>query len=427
VDPLRLLAQRLARLARGPDAAESAPEAPPDAPPAPAPFFAQDAFEPARSTPSTPGPKSLAAAFRADRFSGFVDGFEGAVKPPVDLSGGLEPVVPEVFELMKPPPVAVSTGFSASLDDLVGSLEDVVGPPIGLEVEPGVAASGPGVDSSEAAPALEQDGAAVAQLGGAEGLGVVAGEHAPSVEGPAAGESVASVGATESAVEGPAPGEVVPSAGPAAPTDGALAEPGVDELVPALLDRAEPHDGVEQIGEPLPPPLSAGSPEVAESSSSTTSEPTEDLIALAEVLVGGPRETSAAAGEPGVLETKPEEHARPVAAEADTTAGQVLGPWHEERAVVSTDAVVVEAPRVATSEDPADRAHIGATRETRPSPVGVELGVPETTPEDLTRPVAAGAERTAAGRALHEQHAVASTDAVMVEVPRAATSEEPSR
>jgi hypothetical protein len=427
VDPLRLLAQRLARLARGTDAAEASPEAPPDTPPGPTPFFAQDTFEPAsaRATTSTPGPKSLAAAFRADRFSGFVDGFEGAVKPPVDLSGGLEPVVPEVFELMKPPPVAVSTGFSASLDDLVGSLEDVVGPPIGLEVEPGVAASGPGVDSSDAASALEHD--AAAQLGGADGPGVVAGEHAPSVEEPTAGESVASGGAMESAVEGPGPSEFVPSAGPAAPTDGALAEPGVVESVPALLGRAEPHDGVEQIGMPLPPPLSTGSPEVAESSSSITSEPTEDLVALAEVLVGGPRETSAAAGEPGVLETKPEEHARPVAAEADTTAGQVPGPWHEERAFASTDAVMVEAPRVATSEDPGDRAHIGATRETRPSPAGGELGVPETTPEDLTRPVAPGAETTAAGRALHEQHPVASTDAVPVEAPRVATSDEPSR
>jgi hypothetical protein len=117
---LRRLLSPLTRLVHGAVTRVERPVEPAQEPAGPV----LDTFEPAKPGASraapAPGPKSLAAAFRADSFSGFVDGFEPAARAPVDLRGDRAPIVPEVVEVPRGSPVMVNTGFSASLDDLLG-------------------------------------------------------------------------------------------------------------------------------------------------------------------------------------------------------------------------------------------------------------------------------------------------------------------
>ena len=117
---LRRLLSPLTRLVHGAVARVERPVEPAQEPAGPV----LDTFEPAKPEASraapAPGPTSLAAAFRADSFSGFVDGFEPAARAPVDLRGDRAPIVPDVVEVPKGAPVVVNTGFSASLDDLLG-------------------------------------------------------------------------------------------------------------------------------------------------------------------------------------------------------------------------------------------------------------------------------------------------------------------
>ncbi|MCA2977889.1 MAG: hypothetical protein INH37_06370, partial [Myxococcaceae bacterium] len=128
-----------------------------------------------------PAPTRLTAAFRADSFAGFVDGFEPAARAPVDLRGDRAPIVPEVFEVERPAPVVASSGFSASLDDLVGADEWLDGS--------AEAPGSPGPDEAfharlddaalEAAAQLVADGLSVTEASEARAVDREAGGPAP--------------------------------------------------------------------------------------------------------------------------------------------------------------------------------------------------------------------------------------------------------
>lgn len=310
VGPLRLLVRQLARFARG---ADTTGESPAEPKPALLPPAGLDTFEPAPAAPAAP-PRNLVAAFRADTFSGFVDGFEGAVRAPVNLSGGLEPIVPDAFELSKPAPVAVSTGFVASLDDLFPGAEESLGEPaeaahdafIPSEADLAFTPAAEGSETSEASSLPSPPGAtvtastattepvaasAVTQSSTEEGVAKV---YAPVTEPApvAVTEGAALANARTPATE---PAEVSQSTSTAALTSSPPQESRPTEV---------PQSSSAAIGETVPPPSaltsSPGSavevststdPLVAnsqDSDSTATVDAEIDLLELAEALIGRP-------------------------------------------------------------------------------------------------------------------------------------------
>lgn len=292
MDPLRRFVRQLARLARGSDTTEQAPVEQ-NAPPAPT-SQVVDTFEPAARTAHPPAPRgSLVSAFRADTFSGFVDGFEGAVRAPVNLSGGLEPITPEVFEVEKPAPVEVSTGFLASLDDLFADQPALDG-----------AANGDAVSDAEVAAA-----AASALL---SSLALTTpGEVALTSSSPSASAEVSELQAVdqpsvavptevappvpEASTSPSTPAEVSerPAAEIAAADQSSVATP--TEVAPAVAEIAassapseSDHPGVKSTE--VTPSVAEFAPlsPTSEVATVAPAEVEEDLIALAEALVGGP-------------------------------------------------------------------------------------------------------------------------------------------
>jgi hypothetical protein len=244
VDSLRRLVRHLATLARRSAEVEAEPR--PTEPVRASQPAVVDTFEPAAPKVAPPplAPRALAAAFRAESFSGFVDGFEPAARPPVDLSGGREPVVPEVYELPEPAPVVVNTGFSASLDDLVGADEP----------SPPDAGSGAQLDGGAGLPSAVP-GTEVASLErGALSEGVAADlAQGPSVGAPEALSRTPGVdplaSSTSSVVSVDPAGEGVSGAAPKVGSAGGGDEPGLDSLGQSLAPSPSSVTSIESAGD----------------------------------------------------------------------------------------------------------------------------------------------------------------------------------
>jgi len=273
-----------------------------------------DTFEPApRATQATPatGSRNLAAAFRADTFSGFVDGFEGAVRAPVNLSGGLEPIIPEAFEVTKPTPVAVSTGFVASLDDLFPGGEGEAPSPNEPESSTVELINAANVMAPMEAD-VSRDTALVAPESFAPGVASAAtdavGASVPSHSSPAselaasaetdtpgAVESASHLAATELLAS--AATDAVPSESRSTAADlgvsGAInalgvADPSVQQSAAVDLGASAATDSLGAVAASAAAPATLGVAEPSAVASSDPAEPEVDLIALAEVLVGRP-------------------------------------------------------------------------------------------------------------------------------------------
>ncbi|MDX2010517.1 MAG: hypothetical protein SFW67_10020 [Myxococcaceae bacterium] len=298
---MRRLVQHLARFARRSETVEARPRAAEPARP-PSPLFV-DTFEPAAPKVAPPPlpPRGLAAAFRAESFSGFVDGFEPAARLPVDLSGGREPVVPEVYELPKPAPMVVNTGFSASLDDLVGVDASLVGSDV---VEPDVnALTGPTPEAlASEAGSLEREPVPGAWAPEAEKV-------ASAVEPEAL--SAGSVVSSESVAAGPPAVSASPPLNPGFVGDPRSPESSVAEVLnPATVDSSPTSASVESQlisvdpsvsstslsvkPEPAPGAEGEGSSDLAQARAEPTAEESGAATNSALASNGSPAETPGA-------------------------------------------------------------------------------------------------------------------------------------